>query len=94
MAQGNIKLKLTKKARVTKKQSNLRAAAPLIIKPRKAAAKNTFNLKKSVGALNGTEKLIAGRVGHLEIIRGSRRQLEKQEKEAAKKAANKAANKS
>ncbi|WPK27633.1 hypothetical protein PUMCH_005030 [Australozyma saopauloensis] len=87
MAQGNIKLKLTKKARVTKRQSNLRAAAPLIIKPKKSAAKQTFDLKKSVGALNGTEKLIAGRVGHLEIIRGSRRQLEKQEKEKARKAA-------
>lgn len=94
MAQGNTKLKLTKKARVTKKQTNLRAAAPLIIKPKKSAAKQVFALKKSVGALNGTEKLIAGRVGHLEIIRGSRRQVEKQEKEAAKKKAAKAAAKS
>lgn len=94
MAQGNTKLKLTKKARVTKKQSNLRASAPLIIKPKKSAAKHSFNLRKSVGSLNGTEKLIAGRVGHLEIIKGSRRQIEKQEKEAARKSALKAAKKS
>lgn len=93
MAQGSTKLKLTKKARVTKKQTNPRAAAPLTIKPKRAAAKQSFNLKKSVGALIGTEKLIAGRVGHLEIIKGSRRRIEEQEKEAAKKAAAKAAKK-
>lgn len=84
MAQGNLKLKSKGKTRVTKKQSNLRAAAPLIIKPKKAAAKTTFKLKKSVGSSAGTEKLIASRVGHLELIKGSRREVEKQEKEAKK----------
>lgn len=86
MAQGNLKLKSKGKSRVTKKQSNLRAAAPLIIKPKKLVAKQAFKLKKSVGSSVGTEKLIASRVGHLEIIKGSRREVEKQEKEAAKKA--------
>lgn len=85
MAQGNLKLKSKNKTRVTKKQSNLRAAAPLIIKPKKSQAKQTFNLKKSVGSSVGTEKLIASRVGHLEIIKGSRRQVEKEEKEKKKK---------
>lgn len=85
MAQGNLKLKSKGTARVTKRQTNARAAAPLIIKPKKLIAKQQFNLKKSVGALNGTEKLVASRVGHLELIRGSRRQLEKEQKEANKK---------
>ncbi|SGZ48857.1 CIC11C00000004879 [Sungouiella intermedia] len=89
MAQGNLKLKSKGKGRVTKKQTNLRAAAPLIIKPKKSALKLAYNLKKSVGSSVGTEKLIASRVGHLEIIKGSRRQIEKDEKEAAKKAAKK-----
>lgn len=90
MAQGNLKLKSKSKGRVTKRQSNLRAAAPLIIKPKKSAAKQAFKLKQSVGSLIGTEKLIAGRVGHLELIKGSRRQVEKEQKEADKKAARKA----
>lgn len=71
---------------MTKKQGNLRAAAPLIIKPKKSVAKQQFKLKKSVGSSAGTEKLIASRVGHLEIIKGSRRQVEKEEKEAKKAA--------
>lgn len=90
MAQGNLKLKSKAKGRVTKKQSNLRAAAPLIIKPKKTAAKQLYELKRSVGNLIGTEKLIASRVGHLELIKGSRRQIEKEQKEQAKKDAKKA----
>lgn len=90
MAQGNLKLKSKGKGRVTKRQSNLRAAAPLIIKPKRTIAKQQYDLKKSVGNLVGTEKLIASRVGHLELIKGSRRQLEKEQKEEAKKAAKKA----
>ncbi|QFZ27147.1 hypothetical protein EJF18_30105 [Clavispora lusitaniae] len=69
MAQGNLKLKSKAKGRVTKKQSNLRAAAPLILKPKKATAKQAFKLKQSVGSSIGTEKLIASRVGHLELIK-------------------------
>ncbi|KAF8000081.1 Protein of unknown function DUF2462 [Metschnikowia aff. pulcherrima] len=93
MAQGNLKLKSKGKGRVTKRQSNLRAAAPVIIKPKKAIAKQAYNLRKSVGSLNGTEKLISSRVGHLEIIKGSRRQIEREQKEAKKKAAQEAAKK-
>lgn len=89
MAQGNLKLKSKGKARVTKKQGNLRAAAPLIIKPKKSTAKQSFKLKKSASSSVGTEKLIASRVGHLELIKGSRRQIEKEDKEAAKKVAKK-----
>lgn len=85
MAQGNLKLKPKTKTRTTKRQTNLRAAAPLIIKPKREALKKSFDLKKSVGSLVGTEKLIASRVGHLELIKGSRRQIERQEKEKKKK---------
>lgn len=91
MAQGNLKLKSKGKGRVTKRQANLRAAAPLIIKPKKTVAQQAFKLKNSVGSSIGTEKLIASRVGHLELIKGSRRQIEKEEKEAKK---NKAKSKS
>ncbi|GEQ69449.1 hypothetical protein JCM33374_g3121 [Metschnikowia sp. JCM 33374] len=91
MAQGNLKLKSKGKGRVTKRQSNLRAAAPIIIKPKKQVAKQAYNLRKSVGSSNGTEKLISSRVGHLEIIKGSRRQIEREQKEAKKKAAKEAA---
>ncbi|EEQ39041.1 predicted protein [Clavispora lusitaniae ATCC 42720] len=87
MAQGNLKLKSKAKGRVTKKQSNLRAAAPLILKPKKATAKQAFKLKQSVGSSIGTEKLIASRVGHLELIKGSRRQIEKEDKASKKKSA-------
>ncbi|PSK36227.1 hypothetical protein C7M61_004046 [Candidozyma pseudohaemuli] len=74
MAQGNLKLKSKAKARVTKKQQNPRSSAPKIIKPKKASAKQAFKLLKSLSGLAGTEKLIASRVGHLELIKGSRRE--------------------
>lgn len=80
MAQGNLKLKSKAKARVTKKQQNPRSSAPKIIKPKKASAKQAFKLLKSLSGLAGTEKLIASRVGHLELIKGSRREVEKEEK--------------
>lgn len=80
MAQGNLKLRSKAKTRVTKKQQNPRSAAPKIIKPKKASAKQAFKLLKSLSGLAGTEKLIASRVGHLELIKGSRREVEKEEK--------------
>lgn len=89
MAQGVKKLKSKAPARVTKKQLQTRAAAPRIIKPKKATSKLKLTKVHTSQLMASTEKLIAGRVGHLEIIKGSRRQIEKQEKEAAKKAAQK-----
>lgn len=77
MAQGSSKLKSKAKARVTKKQTNPRAAAKLIIKPKKDAAKKALKLKKLVEATNGTEALVASRVGHLELLKGSRREAER-----------------
>lgn len=84
MAQGNLKLKSKNKARLTKKQQNPRAAAPKLIKPKNTVAKEFYKLKKTAGLASGTEKLISSRVGHLELLKGLRRQLEKKEKEEKK----------
>ncbi|KAK6459078.1 uncharacterized protein RJT20DRAFT_124230 [Scheffersomyces xylosifermentans] len=92
MAQGNLKLKTKAPARVTKKQINPKKAAPKVYKSKKGVSLDTQKLAKihSSNLMSSTEKLIASRVGHLELIKGSRRQIEKQEKEAAaKKAAKK-----
>lgn len=92
MAQGKLNLKREKAARVTKKQKSVKSAAPRIIKPKKTRAVEANRLNKiASGQLSAsTEKLIASRVGHLELIKGSRRQIEKKEKEDKKKAAAKA----
>lgn len=82
MAQGKITLKNTKPARVTKKQKNPKGAAPKILKAKKSTAKQAAKLTKihQGQLMSSTEKLIASRVGHLELIKGSRRQIEKEEK--------------
>ncbi|KAI5954518.1 hypothetical protein KGF54_002293 [Candida jiufengensis] len=87
MAQGNLKLKSKSGARVTKKQQNPKKAAPKIIKPKKQVAKENIKLTKihQGQLMKSTEKLIAGRVGHLEILKGSRRQIEKENKAASSK---------
>ncbi|RLV95549.1 hypothetical protein JA1_000961 [Spathaspora sp. JA1] len=87
MAQGKIKLKAKSPARVTKKQQNPKRSAPKIIKPKKVVAKEAKKLSKvhQSQLMTSTEKLIASRVGHLELIKGSRRQIEKEQKAADKK---------
>lgn len=87
MAQGATKLRSKASARVTKKRQNPKPAAPKIIKAKKATAKQAAKLSKvQQGQLAAsTEKLIAARVGHLELVKGSRREIEKQEKEDKKK---------
>lgn len=46
--------------------------------------------KHSSALVSATEKLIASRVGHLELLKGNRREVEKQEREKkAKEAAKK-----
>ncbi|CUM54631.1 unnamed protein product [Debaryomyces fabryi] len=82
MAQGNLKLKAKGPKKVVKKLLTPKKATPKIIKPKKAPAKQATKLTKVQQGhlMNSTERLIAGRVGHLELIKGSRRQLEKEEK--------------
>ncbi|KAK9314268.1 hypothetical protein V1522DRAFT_408760 [Lipomyces starkeyi] len=76
MVQGtvkNIKSKKTSKTSVPKK------AAKKIIAPRKNSAIVTAKLKKkhaSAIAVN-TERLLSSRVGHLEVLKGSRREIAK-----------------
>ncbi|KAG7664302.1 uncharacterized protein J8A68_002160 [[Candida] subhashii] len=89
MAQGKLKLKAKAPARITKKQQNPKRAAPKILKPKKTVAKEALKLSKvhQSQLVASTEKLIASRVGHLELIKGSRREVEKKQKEAEKKKA-------
>ena len=86
MAQGNLKLKATGPKKAAKKLLTPKKAAPKIIKPKKSSAKQHSKLTKVQQGhlMNSTELLIAGRVGHLELIKGSRRQIEKEEKAKAK----------
>ncbi|GMG19977.1 unnamed protein product [Ambrosiozyma monospora] len=88
MAQGALRLSKKSKTRVTKKQQNAKGAAPKIIKPKNINKKErqAYKLAKQHQAKlhSNTEKLVSSRVGHLEILKGSRRELEKLER--AKKA--------
>lgn len=87
MAQGKLKLQPKKAARLTKKQQNPKNYAPKIIKAKKtkAAAAQKFTKRHLAQLALSTEKLISSRVGHLELIKGLRRELEKAEKEKAAK---------
>ncbi|KAH3664307.1 hypothetical protein WICMUC_005850 [Wickerhamomyces mucosus] len=84
MVQGNLKLSKKKPARVTKLQKNPKAAAPKIRKPKKVNPneKNLFKLsqKHTANLVSSTEKLIASKVGHLELLKGTRRETEKKSK--------------
>lgn len=89
MAQGNLKLQKKKPARVTKRQKNPKAAAPKIFKSKNVSAREKEVLRLAKGhqgnLFNKTEQLISGRVGHLELLSGDRRSLEKIAKEKAAK---------
>lgn len=84
MAQGNLKLAKKKSHRVTKHQKNPKAAAPKIYKTKNVTSKEkeVYKLAKSHQAklIGNTEKLISSRVGHLELLKGDRRTLEKEER--------------
>ncbi|KAL3232596.1 Uncharacterized protein RNJ44_04512 [Nakaseomyces bracarensis] len=73
-------LKVTKKPkdprRITKKQKNLRKAAPLQLKSKKKSLQHMKKLNKAASLTETTEKLIASRVGHLELLRGTRKEIE------------------
>lgn len=84
MAQGNLKLKPKKAARVTKKQKNPKKAAPKVFKSKKNVVSDKLLKTQNSKIVATTEKLIASRVGHLELVKGSRREVEKREREKAK----------
>lgn len=89
MAQQALKVKPKEKTRITKKQQNPKKAAPRIIKPKnnKKNLQTISKVGKSYSVTASTEKLISSRVGHLEILKGSRREIEKDEKLKKKVAA-------
>ncbi|SCV05906.1 LANO_0H17788g1_1 [Lachancea nothofagi CBS 11611] len=81
-------LKVTKKTkdprRVTKMQKNLRKAAPLQIKSKKKSLAHLKKLNKASSLTETTERLISSRVGHLELLKGTRKELEKEKKKEGK----------
>ncbi|GMM32868.1 hypothetical protein DASC09_001930 [Saccharomycopsis crataegensis] len=82
MAQGNLKLSKKKSSgRVTKHQKNPKKAAPKIFKSKKGGISEKLLKQQSSTISSSTERLIASRVGHLELIKGSRREIEKKQKE-------------
>lgn len=89
MAQQALKVKSKAKPRerVTKKQMNPKKAAPKQIKPKNQQLAQMAKLSKTHSVTASTEKLIASRVGHLELLKGSRREIEKAEKLKKQKAA-------
>ncbi|CCH58613.1 hypothetical protein TBLA_0A08240 [Henningerozyma blattae CBS 6284] len=74
-------LKVNKKVknprRVTKKQKNLRKAAPLIIKSKKKGLQHMKKLNKSASLTESTERLLSSKIGHLELLKGTRKEIEK-----------------
>ncbi|CCE61768.1 hypothetical protein TPHA_0B00960 [Tetrapisispora phaffii CBS 4417] len=74
-------LKVTKKVkdprRITKKQKNLRKAAVLQIKSKKKSLQHLKKLNKASSLTVATERLLSSKVGHLELLKGTRRELER-----------------
>ncbi|QLG73645.1 hypothetical protein HG535_0F01560 [Zygotorulaspora mrakii] len=75
-------LKTSKKVkdprRITKRQKNLRKGAPLQIKSKKKSLLHLKKLNRTASLTESTEKLIASKVGHLEVLKGTRRELAKE----------------
>ncbi|KAG5362664.1 hypothetical protein CJU89_1791 [Yarrowia sp. B02] len=95
MPQAGLK-KREKTSKVKKPSGKIapKRAAPRKIAPRRKGAQRDVEIaKKHQAALTtNTEKLLASRVGHLEILKGNRRELEKKNKEEEEKKKKKAAN--
>ncbi|KAK9239481.1 hypothetical protein V1525DRAFT_372687 [Lipomyces kononenkoae] len=83
MVQGTLK---NIKAKTTSKTLTPKKAAKKIIAPRKNSAIVTAKLKKKHAAAIAvnTEKLLSSRVGHLEVLKGSRREIAKEAIKGAK----------
>lgn len=80
-----VKTKTKDPRRITKRQKNLKKAAPLIIKSKKKQLTYLKKLNKTASLTVATEKLIASRVGHLELLKGTRKQLMKENNNNGKK---------
>lgn len=80
-----VKTKTKDPRRITKKQKNPRKAAPLIIKSKKKQLDYLKKLNKTVSLTASTEKLIASKVGHLELLKGTRKEIENKKKNESNK---------
>lgn len=77
MVQTNAKLSAKKPHRVTKRQKfAAKKAAPKIRKSKKGSITEKLTRKQNSHIQGNTERLIASRVGHLELVKGSRREVE------------------
>ncbi|KAK9456634.1 hypothetical protein V1511DRAFT_494874 [Dipodascopsis uninucleata] len=85
MVQGTLKPNKSKK--ISKPAQQAKKAAKKTFAPRKSSIVTSSNLKKkhSAGIASGTERLLSSRVGHLELLKGSRREIEKVEREKKRK---------
>lgn len=72
-----VKQKVKDPRRVTKRQKNLRKGAPLQIKSKKKSLEHLKKLNRTASLTESTQRLIASKVGHLELLKGTRRELEK-----------------
>ncbi|PRT56088.1 hypothetical protein B9G98_03708 [Wickerhamiella sorbophila] len=77
MPQGKLKVS-TGTGKKTKSQQQLKKGAKSFKPKRQAARKDAQIAKKHSAALtSATEKLLSSRVGHLELLKGTRREIEK-----------------
>jgi hypothetical protein len=83
MAQGQLK----KAKAPAAKQNQRKVTGSRVIKPKKAALQKQQQMKKkhSSGLAAMTEKSLAGRAGHLELLRGGKRDKKAEAVVAAKK---------
>lgn len=89
MAQGALKKKQTSSVKPAAAKRNrgkltIKAAKNLKPKRRSAVQAAALNKKHTAALSSATEKLVAARVGHLELLEGTRRDIEN-EKKAGKK---------
>lgn len=85
MPQGKLKVSAGLKKK-TKSQQQLKKGAKSFKPRRQAARKDVEVAKKHSAALTtATEKLLSSRVGHLELLKGTRRELEKAKDKKGKK---------
>ncbi|KXT17237.1 hypothetical protein AC579_5795 [Pseudocercospora musae] len=84
MAQGQIK----KAKAPAPKNTNRKQTGARVIKPKKASAlkREQFKKKHSAGLILATEQSLAGKAGHLEILRGGKKDKKDKKAEKAEKA--------
>ena len=85
MPQGGQKASTAGSKKKTKSQQQLKKGAKSF-KPRRTAARKDAEIAKkhSAALTSATEKLLSSRVGHLELLKGTRREIEKEKPKTKK----------